>query len=176
MNNTSNGTIEISKALIGCIGVALAATISGIFLLISSGVIKIDGVPAPSPSSTLAGQPATHQPLVIDGAKYPYPNLGHEPYCIAQEIHTQGRNKVDYRVVVPKGWVMIWDSYKAYWPNGKYEDSGLLAIYGEWSGTITIDSGGSCSVPIEWADFALQNRRGDYSLSSRPEFYIGEGH
>lgn len=52
MNNTNNSTVEISKALIGCIGLVLAATITGIFLLMSNGMIKIDGLPTPSPSAT----------------------------------------------------------------------------------------------------------------------------
>jgi hypothetical protein len=52
MNNTNHGTVEISKALIGCVGVVLAAIITGIFLLISNGVIRVDGLPAPSPSAT----------------------------------------------------------------------------------------------------------------------------
>ncbi len=115
-----------------------------------------------------------YQPLIINGVNYPRPDPKIQPYCVAQEVHTQGENKVTYDVVVPKGWVMVWDSYKAYWPGGSYGDNGLLGIYGEWSGTIEINTGGSCSVPIEWVDFAIQNRRNDYPVSFRPEFFIGE--
>ena len=69
---------------------------------------------------------------------------------------------------------MVWDSYKAYWPGGQYENNGLLAITGPWEGTIEIDTGGSCSGPVEWMDFIVQNRKADYPVASRPEFYIGQ--
>lgn len=54
-NSNNHGTIEISKAVIGCIGAILAALIGGIFLLISVGVIQI-GEPTKAnqpPSSTV---------------------------------------------------------------------------------------------------------------------------
>lgn len=55
MSNFNNhGTIEISKAVIGCIGVILAALIGGIFLLISVGVIQIG-----RPSSTASADQQT---------------------------------------------------------------------------------------------------------------------
>jgi hypothetical protein len=47
MSNSTNGTIEISKAMIGCIGAVLAAIIGGVFLLISTGVIQI-GISSPN--------------------------------------------------------------------------------------------------------------------------------
>jgi hypothetical protein len=110
--------------------------------------------------------------LVINGQAYDKPNPSSLPYCVAQEVHTEGQHIVDYIVVVPEGWVMMWDSWKAQWPNGQYDNNGLLIIRGPWSGTITINTGGSCSGPVEWYDFILQNRQNDYPVSSRSEFTI----
>ena len=125
-----------------------------------------------------AGQPAsTTQPtpqadLVINGLSYNKPNPAATPYCVAEEIYTSDGNIVDYNVIVPDGWVMMWDSWQAQWPGGSYDDNGLLIIKGPWSGTITINSGGSCSGPLEWYDSILQNRRDSYPVTSRPEFSI----
>lgn len=41
-NSNNHGTIEISKALIGCLGVVIAAIIGGVFLLISVGIIQFE--------------------------------------------------------------------------------------------------------------------------------------
>lgn len=45
-NSDNHGKIEISKALIGCLGVVLAAIIGGVFLLISTGIIQFDFPPS----------------------------------------------------------------------------------------------------------------------------------
>lgn len=112
--------------------------------------------------------------ISINGTLYLLPNASVSPFCIAQEIHTQGENKINYDINVPKGWVMAWSSYKAYWPGNQYLDSGLLVIIGPWQGEITIDTGGSCSGPIEWIDWIIENRMNDYPVPSRPIYYLGK--
>src|SRR5690606_335384 len=112
--------------------------------------------------------------LSINGILYSLPSTNISPFCVAQEIHTQGENKINYDINVPDGWVMAWDSYKAYWPGNQYIDSGLLVIIGPWQGEITIDTGGSCSGPIEWIDWIIENRMNDYPVPSRPIYYLGD--
>lgn len=126
----------------------------------------------PESQSTLVAQPTSQPDLIVNGHSYDKPNPSSTPYCVAQETHTNGENIVDYTVIVPDGWVMMWNSWKAQWPSGSYDDDGLLIINGPWSGTVTINTGGSCSGPSEWFDFILQNRRNDYLVPSRPEFTI----
>lgn len=47
-NSNNHGTIEISKAVISCLGAVIAAIIGGVFLLVSVGVIQFG-----SPSTTI---------------------------------------------------------------------------------------------------------------------------
>lgn len=54
----SSGTIEISKAMIGCMGAVLAAIIGGIFLLISTGIIEVNSsAPVVRTASPLTNAP-----------------------------------------------------------------------------------------------------------------------
>ena len=112
------------------------------------------------------------QALVVNGVRYTFPDLKTAPHCIAPEVAT-GETRAQYNIQIPKGWVMVWDSNKAFWFSGRYENNGLLVIYGDWTGSIEIEKGGSCSVPVEWLEFALQQRRGSFPVESRPEFFIG---
>jgi hypothetical protein len=109
--------------------------------------------------------------LIINGAAYSLPSTTN-PYCVAQEVNTGMKVVKSYDVSVPDGWVMMWSSWKAKWPGGNYNENGLLIIRGPWQGTLSIDTGGSCSGPIQWYDFILDNRRKDYPVPSRPEYTI----
>lgn len=64
-SNKTNGTIEISKAVIGCTGAVLAAIIGGIFLLISSGVVNISFSSNNEPTVTPVVVAATATPLPV---------------------------------------------------------------------------------------------------------------
>ena len=134
---------------------------------LTPGITSTAGVSVPA---TFTPSP---QALMVNGARYTFPDLNTAPHCIAPEVAT-GETRAQYNIQVPKGWVMVWDSNKAFWVGGQYENNGLLVIYGEWNGSIEIEKGGSCSVPVEWLDFALQQRRGSFPVESRPEFYVGE--
>lgn len=116
--------------------------------------------------------PLTHSSLTINGVSYPMPDPSSSPYCVAQQVHTNGKNTVDYDLNIPSGWVMIWNSWQAKWDGGHYDENGLLIIRGPWSGRIQINTGGSCSGPVEWYDFIRQNRLSDYPVPSRPEYNI----
>jgi hypothetical protein len=105
--------------------------------------------------------------LVIDGVSYSMPDPNSSPHCVAQEVHTNGENIVTYNITVPDGWVMMWDSWKAKWDGDSYNQDGLLIIKGPYNGTIEINTGGSCSGPIEWYDFIYENRWEDYLIPSR---------
>jgi hypothetical protein len=113
---------------------------------------------------------AKDSPLIINGTAYQMPTSS-SPYCVAQEIYTGNNNIVRYDIVVPDGWVMMWDSWKAKWDGGGYNNNGLLIIRGPYSGKIEINTGGSCSGPIEWYDYILKNRREAHRGPSRPEYH-----
>jgi hypothetical protein len=75
--SSKSGSIEISKALIGCTGVVLAAIIGGIFLLISTDVIKITlSSPTASqsstdtPASTIVAPPQSENLPTVSGLCY----------------------------------------------------------------------------------------------------------
>ena len=55
-----SGTIELSKAMIGCIGLVLAAVITGVFLLISTGGIQT-GFSSPTPKPDVS--PSSTRPV-----------------------------------------------------------------------------------------------------------------
>lgn len=66
MSNSSNGTIEISKAMIGCTGAVLAAIIGGVFLLISTGVIQIGfSSPKTDPQASTESNPLVEAPQEV---------------------------------------------------------------------------------------------------------------
>lgn len=159
----------IIVAIIGVIGTIIVAIITTFKEPLVALIYK-------TPTAAVSVSPIstpTPQDLIVDGARYPFPDLNTDPHCIAPEVAT-GEAKVKYNIKIPKGWVMVWDSNKAYWVGGQYENNGLLVINGEWNGSIEIEKGGSCSVPVAWLDFALKQRRGSVPVESRPEFYIGE--
>lgn len=110
--------------------------------------------------------------LIINGKSYSYPDPSSSFRCIAQDQHTNGKNIVAYDVIVPEGWVMMWNSYKANWASGSYDGDGLLIITGPWTGQITINTGGSCSGPIEWYDQIKSNRISDYYVANRLEYKV----
>lgn len=167
--------IPITVAIIGGCFAVIAAIVSGFAERIADRILPPITPTLKSINTQNHPQITTlNEDLIINGVRYSYPNSDTEPFCIAQEIHTNGKNRVKYEITVPRGWTMVWDSNKAYWPNGQYENNGLLIIVGEWNGEIEIDTGGSCSGPVEWLDFIIRNRKADYPIASRPEFYLGE--
>lgn len=112
-------------------------------------------------------------PLVINGKSYSVPT-SNTPFCIASEQTGYTSSGVDYDLVVPKGWVIVWDSWKAYWSDGKYENDGLLIVSGNFQGKVTIVNGEYCAVLVEWKDFAINLRANAVARASRPQFTIGE--
>jgi hypothetical protein len=117
------------------------------------------------------------EPLVVNGISYPVP-MDSTQRCIGEQNRQTGIGvSRTYELVVPAGWVIVWDSDKAYWTpgDGKYESDGLLAIYGYWKGTVQIISGEYCAAPIEWAEFAVSDRRSAVIRSNRIECFIGSG-
>jgi hypothetical protein len=113
------------------------------------------------------------EPLIINGRSFSVPN-DTTVKCVAREQTGYTNTDVEYNLTIPTGWVIVWDSWKAYWPNGKYEQDGLLTIYGRWEGKVTIVNGEYCAVPIEWKDFAINDRMSAVSSSNRQSFSIGE--
>lgn len=111
-------------------------------------------------------------PLIIDEVEYSLPSADDAFYCIAQQVHTQGNNQRTYSVVIPDGWVMAWDSYGATWREGGYNTDGLVVIFGPWEDNLTINTGGSCSGPVQWANQIVENRCLDYPVSYRPIFVV----
>jgi len=112
-------------------------------------------------------------PLVIDGVSYSVP-ISNSPTCIASHQTGNIGAGVDYELVVPKGWAIVWDSWKAYWSGGSYENDGLLIVYGNFQGKVTIVNGEYCAVPVEWVGHAITWRLGAVSRPSRQQFIIGE--
>lgn len=111
------------------------------------------------------------EPLVINGISYAVPNDSNQR-CIANE--KTGNSLVRYNISVPKGWFIAWDSYKADWKVGNYQSDGLLGIYGKWEGTVDIEVGEYCAVPVEWANFAINDRRNASPKPTRQSFFIGD--
>lgn len=140
---------------------------------ISSRDLGCDGqAPVITPQNPPDTPVLENSQLIINGAAYSLPNTTN-PYCVAQEVNTGMDVVKSYDISVPDGWVMMWDSWKAEWPGGSYNENGLLIILGPWQGTLTIDTGGSCSGPIQWYDFILDNRRKNYPVPSRLEYTLG---
>ncbi len=130
----------------------------------------------PAPQATQAPEPAasatnSNSPLIIDGVSYPWPDWS-TPYCVAQEINTGMNTIKSYAVTVPDKWVMMWNAWKAEWPGGSFNQDGLLIIRGPWHGTIKINTGGSCSGPMEWYAFILRDRTKAYPVPYRPKYII----
>ena len=171
----SKAWIPITVAIIG----GTCAVIAAIAGVVASRILDRT-LPAPTPApaqATVHLEPASNvstKMLVINGANYPYPDSTSTPYCIASELNTGMGNRVSYEITVPDGWVMAWDFYKAYWGSDQHESDGLLVITGPWQGSITIDTGGSCSGPIEWSDWIVNNRMTAFPVPSRPIFYLGQ--
>lgn len=137
----------------------------------SSDVVGESVVVVPTAVESTQATPATTT-LVVNGKSYLRPDPSSTPRCVAQDMHTDGSNIVDYDVVVPEDWVMMWSFLQAQWPNNYYNNDGLLIINGPWSGRIQINTGGSCSGPKEWYNFIKENRINYYPVPSRPEFPI----
>ena len=117
----------------------------------------------------------TTESLIVNGQPYTAPT-DIDVRCIANEQTRNTGTKVEYNLLVPRGWVIVWDSWKASWPpddNG-YEQDGLLIVYGKWEGKVTIVNGEYCATPVEWADFAINNRLSAVSHPDRQRFSIGE--
>jgi hypothetical protein len=152
--------------ILGTLGCVIGAFVG--FSIASNGVMEQSSFE----NNPSISAPSNQSSLVINGASYSIPNPSSSPYCVAQEVHTNGSNIVDYEINVPNGWVMMWSSWKATWNGGSYNQDGLLIIEGPYRGTIQINTGGSCSGPIEWYDFIHQNRISDFPVPSRPEYKI----
>ena len=111
-------------------------------------------------------------PLKIDDVAFAVPS-SESIGCVANEQTGYTNQGHKYNLQVPSGWVVVWDSWKAYWASDSYEDDGLLIIYGPWEGEVTIVNGEYCATPIEWADFAISNRRNANPKPNRQEFLVG---
>jgi hypothetical protein len=112
-------------------------------------------------------------PISINGKSYSVPT-SNSPYCVASESTGYTSSNTDYNLIVPKGWIIVWDSWKAYWAGGSYENDGLLIVYGNLEGKVSIVNGEYCAVPVEWQDFAINLRGNAVARASRPHFSIGE--
>jgi hypothetical protein len=124
------------------------------------------------PTATKNLQP---QSLIINGKKYAKPQdvSTAPPRCLADEF-TGWNRTVEYDLYVPDGWAIVWDSYKASWPTGGYEENGLLVIYGEFEGVVTITVGRFCAVPVEWDEYAIELRKNASRQYIRNEYVVGE--
>ena len=191
--NDKEGSGHVKAAMIGGIFALLAACIGGIFLIlntmINNGVIVFGMSNPSSPATEIAYESATESPdtgsspnsnsfiasspLVINGTSYSVPN-SNSPFCVASQQTGYTSSGVEYDLVVPKGWVIVWDSWKAYWSGGSYENDGLLIVYGNLQEKVTIVNGEFCAVPVEWKDFAINLRANAVARASRPQFSIGE--
>jgi hypothetical protein len=135
--------------------------------------------PEPSlPPQTAVPTPSvgfrTTQPIAINGQEY-FPPTGQEMRCAAFGKTDDSKNGIRYKITVPDGWLIVWDSWKATWPEGSYENNGLLGIYGAWDGTVTIVNGEYCAVPVEWSQYATDKLRGgSVPQQDRPEFYVNK--
>lgn len=169
-NNTKNSTQSILSWL-GII-LTLLALIFGDNLwqqFTGKSIFEtIDQIVNPSTSTQLS---FPKEPLTINGQVI---NSSFEtgPQCIALEQTGVG-NTIRYDMVVPNGWVVVWDSWKAFWPNGQYENDGMLIVQGHWQGTVTISSGEYCVVPFAWKDYAIRSRLNAVVRSDRPQYFIG---
>ena len=108
--------------------------------------------------------------LIINSKSYAIPTDTSNIACIAGE--QTGYSSVKYSLVVPEGWVVVWDSWKAYWPNSNYEQDGFLVIYGNWDGEVTIVNGEYCAVPVEL--IPKRDLNGAVNNPDRQKFIIGE--
>ena len=86
MNNSggNGGTIEISKAMIGCLGSIIGAIIAGVFLLISTGVINFSSPSTNIPTQTSAPQSDTVNLSVPTQASEPQANSVNLPLVSVQ--------------------------------------------------------------------------------------------
>ncbi len=176
---------EFKVAIITGIFVLISAFITGLFTLLST---LIDRVPTqiPSVEVTTVQIPVDNESvnfsassaLVINGNLYSIPT-DNNAKCLGGDKATR-QTGVDashtYNLIVPNGWCIVWNSYKAYWTpgDGQYENDGLLEIHGHWEGTVQIITGEYCAVPVEWAEFARTNRR-EASPHQRVECVIRDG-
>jgi hypothetical protein len=81
-----------------------------------------------------------------------------------------GNAQITYKIKTPSEGVIIIDSWQAEWEFGSYQNDGFLIITGEWEGTIKINTGAICGVPVEKAQTALQYRRNVTGNDGRPEY------
>jgi hypothetical protein len=171
----------ISNTVVGAIitGIfGIVATITGIYIRDTLDQRKTV-TPEPSAQVQTAGptQPSgfkTTQPVIINGQEY-FPPTGQEMRCAASGKTDDSKNGIRYKVTIPDGWIIAWSSWKATWPEGSYENNGLLALYGAWDGTVTIVNGEYCAVPVEWSQFAVDKLRGgSQPQQGRPEFYVNK--
>jgi hypothetical protein len=157
--------------------VIVALVIGAVVFFIVSMIVPLIFPPStsqttPDPSNNGNAFSAT-LPITIDGTSYPVPTLG-SPTCVARQQTGDALSAVEYELSVPKGWFVAWGSEKAHWPGGSYTDDGLLQVYGNWQGKITIINGGYCAVPVEWKVFALYTQSNANPKAGRPQFSIGE--
>ena len=181
--------MEKTKNYVAFLGIGITIGVVVVVLLVfvvraTPKSVTVGGVEFEIPTSTSISPSASENsqnsssfvassPLVINGTSYSIPNSD-SPFCVASEQTGYTSSGVEYNLVVPKGWVIVWDSWKAYWSDGSYENDGLLIIYGNWQGTVTIVNGEYCAVPVEWSDFAINLRSGAVTKSNRQQFIIGE--
>jgi hypothetical protein len=176
MDRKTISTTAIGAVITGIFGVV--AAIAGIYFKDTLDQRKAV-TPTPSPQvqtavpTQVSGIRAT-QPIIIDGQSY-LPPIGQEMRCAASGRTDDSKNGVRYKLTIPDGWMIVWDSWKASWPEGSYENNGLLGIYGAWEGTVIVVNGEYCAVPVEWAQYALDRQRGgSLPQQDRPEFYINK--
>ena len=179
----NNGS-QMGCGLLGFI--ASAGALGGLVLGAVFAVLltQFTGPTPPSEPQYPTPQPSTRgnvlEPLIINGISYQVPNYS-AIQCLGgskSERQTGADTSLSYTLRIPTGWYIVWDSYQASWTpnNGQYTNEGLLAIYGPWEGTVNINTGEYCAVPVEWADFAWENRKNAWPVpNGRLECVINNG-
>ena len=178
------GIFGVIAACISVTGLIIIAFINNGFIFAGAGNSNPPNI-QPTSEPVITSPPQTtndnqnsdsfiaSSPLIINGKSYSVPT-SNSPYCVASEATGYTSGNIDYDLIVPKGWVIVWDSWKAYWTGGNYENDGLLIVYGSLQGKVTIVNGEYCAVPVEWKDFAISLRANAVTKPSRPQFSIGE--
>lgn len=158
--------VSIITACILCAGTVVAATLNGpIGEKVAANLDDEYTVVNKSNPNNSTGT----DPITINGINY-YANSS-EFQCVGgnKSERQTGVNTVrEYRLNVPDGWFIVWDAYQGNWTpdDGKFENEGLLSIYGPWQGTVTINTGEYCATLVKWADFARSDRLNGFPIAN----------
>lgn len=109
-SNKTDNTIEISKAMIGCIGTVLAAIIGGVFLLVSTGVIQISvsspkvqsNASSTSPQPVEADQETSSEGALRQATDTPTPKMSPNKQYNGWIICWHGRDGYEYLIAYPE--------------------------------------------------------------------------